>query len=139
MQETDLFQIFINPFNELKLSYMVTGGAASIVYGLPRLTHDIDLVVELSHNSIKPLLKKFSLDQFYCPPKEVIQTEINRNIKGHFNLIHHDTGFKADIYLIGSDSLHKWAIQRRKKTSNGRLSYICSSARICNNQKANVL
>jgi hypothetical protein len=57
----------------------------------------------------------FPPDEFYCPPQEVIKTEIARETRGHFNIIHHATGFKADIYPIGQDELHKWAMARRQK------------------------
>lgn len=33
------------------------------------------------------------------------------NDRGHFNLIHHETGFKADIYTGGRDELHAWGIE----------------------------
>ncbi len=46
-------------------------------------------------------------EEYYCPPLEVIDSERTRDQRGHFNLIHHETGFKADIYLVGSDELHR--------------------------------
>jgi hypothetical protein len=30
-------------------------------------------------------------------------------------LIHHETGFKADIYLAGADPLHAWAFPLRRR------------------------
>ena len=47
MPEPKLYQIFIGNFNRLGIRYMVTGAAASIVYGEPRLTNDIDVVIDL--------------------------------------------------------------------------------------------
>lgn len=35
--------------------------------------------------------------------------------RGHFHLIHHATGFKADIYLAGHDPLHTWGLARRRR------------------------
>ena len=40
--------------------------------------------------------------------------EIARFQRGHFNLIHHETGFKADIYAIGRDKLNHWGLEKRK-------------------------
>jgi hypothetical protein len=40
--------------------------------------------------------------------------EIGRSQRGHFNLIHHATGFKADIYASGRDELHHWGLKNRK-------------------------
>jgi hypothetical protein len=95
------------------IEYMVTGSTAAMIYGEPRLTHDIDLVVDLKPKHISAFHAFFSNDKFYVPPVEVLHVESARNIGGHFNLIHHKTGFKADIYLKGVDKLHAWAFKRR--------------------------
>ena len=94
---------------------MVTGAVASIIYGEPRLTHDLDLVIELDPAYIDRFVEAFPLDEFYCPPAEIIQVEIKRPQRGHFNLIHHSTGFKADIYTSGKDKFHHWALNNRKR------------------------
>ena len=48
-------------------------------------------------------------------PPEVIAAEIARPDKGHFNVIHADTGFKADFYLAGRDELNAWAFRNSRK------------------------
>ena len=93
---------------------MITGSVASMIYGEPRLTHDIDLVIELCRGDVNKFSEAFPIEEFYCPPPEVIIVEIGRRFRGHFNLIHHKTGFKADIYLSGNDKLHRWALNNRK-------------------------
>lgn len=114
MQPLNLFQIFTSRLNRSGLRYMVTGAVASIVYGEPRLTHDIDLVVELNAADAEKITGIFTSDEFYCAPAEIIRIEAKRPLKGHFNIIHLETGFKADIYTAGQDSLHHWALQRRR-------------------------
>ena len=114
MSEENLFYLFVSRLNAAHISYMVTGAVASIIYGEPRLTHDIDIVVELNEDQVDKITGAFPLEEFYCPPPEVIKLEIKRSLRGHFNLIHHDTGFKADMYLLGQDDLHHWAMSRRK-------------------------
>lgn len=94
---------------------MVTGAVANIVYGEPRLTHDIDLVLEIEIGDAEKIAENFPLDEFYCPPIEVIIIESKRHMRGHFNIIHFKTGFKADIYIAGNDPLHTWALQNRKR------------------------
>jgi hypothetical protein len=115
MQDLNLFALYIDILGKHQIPYFVTGSVASIVYGDPRLTHDIDFVINLNNVNIDIFLKAFPSDQFYCPPEEVIRTEMNRSARGHFNLIHHETGFKADIYLIGSSELQHWAMQNCKQ------------------------
>jgi len=39
--------------------------------------------------------------------------EIARERRGHFNLIHHQTGFKADLYPAGRDELNAWAFRAK--------------------------
>jgi hypothetical protein len=115
MLEPELFYIFTRRLNETAISYMVTGSVASIIYGQPRLTHDVDFVVELAAADLPRISAVFPLDEFYCPPLEVMRTEINRENRGHFSIIHHQTGFKADIYPAGQDELMAWALENRKQ------------------------
>ncbi len=96
--------VFISRLNKLGVHYMITGSVASMIYGEPRLTHDIDLVIELNQDDIERFAEAFPIEEFYCPPPEVIALEAGRRYRGHFNLIHHETAFKADVYLSGRDS-----------------------------------
>ena len=116
MQEHSIFHIFTSRLNIFNIRYMITGSVAVIVYGELRMTHDIDLVMELEYEDTERFVDAFPMDTFYCPPAEVIKVELGRSFRGHFNLIHHETGFKADIYLRGRDPLHEWALNNRKKT-----------------------
>ena len=93
---------------------MVTGSVAATVYGEPRLTHDVDLVAVLDPARIDRLAQAFPPSEFYCPPVEEITLEAAREGRGHFNLIHHETGFKADVYLAGRDPLHAWGLSRTR-------------------------
>jgi len=115
MQGINLFKIFLDRFNQIGAPYMVTGSVASIIYGEPRLTHDMDLVLSLNASDVDEFIKHFPPDQFYCPPAEIIRAEVSREKRGHFNLIHQESGFKADIYPVCKDELHKWAMNNRQK------------------------
>jgi hypothetical protein len=95
--------------------YMVTGATAAILYGQPRVTNDLDVVLTLDDAGRAALLRKFPEAEFYVPPETVIRAEQARNQRGHFNLIHRETGYKADIYLTGQDPLHAWAMPLRRR------------------------
>lgn len=123
MLEHELFYIFTRRLNEAAINYMVTGSVASIIYGQPRLTHDVDFVVELGAADLPRLSAFFPLDEFYCPPLEVMRTEIKRENRGHFNIIHHQTGFKADIYPTGNDAFQMEGIRRKQKIEKGSDSF----------------
>jgi hypothetical protein len=89
-----------------------------MIYAEPRLTLDVDLVVELAVEEVSSFLEAFPEHDFYRPPLEVVRQECARENRGHFNLIHHGTGMKADIYPAGTDPLHRWALQRRRRISD---------------------
>ena len=93
---------------------MVTGSVAATFYGEPRLTLDIDLVLELSATELAELPLAFPVFDFYLPPEEVLAVERLRPARGHGNIIHHATGLKADIYFVGQDSFARWALSRRR-------------------------
>ncbi len=114
MREAKLFLLFIRPMNQAGIRYVVTGSVAAIFYGEPRLTHDVDLVVFLKENDIRRLGEIFPSSDFYVPSTDVIAVEASREQRGHFNIIHIDTGFKADIYLTGRDELNAWAFRGKR-------------------------
>jgi len=105
MTDASLVSLFVRPLNQLRIPYMVTGGVASVVYGEPRLTRDIDLVIELRPRDARRFAAAWSTAEFYVPPVEVIEEESGRPSHGHFNVIHHRTAMRADVYLPGSDAL----------------------------------
>jgi hypothetical protein len=111
---------FVDPLERLGVPYMITGSTAGILYGEPRMTHDVDLVVALDQARIRELVAAFPLDAFYCPPEDILAIEVRRGHRGHFNLIDHATGFKADVYLA-FDELHRWALARRRALDLGGL------------------
>lgn len=112
MQPPEPYLIFTQKLQALGLRYMVSGSVAAIFYGEPRLTNDVDIIVFMRREDIDRVIAAFEPEEFYCPPPEVIMAEVGRDQRGHFNLIHHETGFKADIYLCGRDELHVWGFAR---------------------------
>lgn len=111
-----LVLLFTRPLEDAGLVYMVTGSVAGIVYGEPRMTHDVGIVLSLARDQVDEVRRCFPDDDFYTPPAEVIAVERARASRGHFNVIHHDSGFKADMYLVG-DALHRWAMPRRVRVA----------------------
>ena len=114
MPQSQPFRVFTRKFEGLQLRYAVTGSLAAIYYGEPRMTNDVDIVCLMRREDAARLHQAFPQEEFYCPPPEVIEMELAREQRGHFNLIHHETGFKADIYLVGRDELHHWALKHSR-------------------------
>ncbi len=114
MPEPELFLLFVRPLNRAGIRYVVSGSVAAIFYGEPRLTHDVDFVVFLNANDIQRLIEVFPAGDFYLPPIATMLAETAREHHGHFNLIHRDTGFKADFYPAGHDELNPLAFRGKR-------------------------
>lgn len=69
----DLFAIYGTRLDAAGIEYMITGSVAAMVYGEPRLTHDIDLVVAMPAGAIDRFAAQFPDEDFYCAPTEVIR------------------------------------------------------------------
>lgn len=93
---------------------MATGSIAAMSYGEYRVTNDLDVILVLSERAADKVVGAFPLEQFYCPPADVIRIEAAREEHGHFNLIDHETGFKADVYIASKDALTSWALSQRR-------------------------
>lgn len=113
MPAPDLYTHFLRRLNATGIRYMITGGLAAIIYGEPRLTNDVDIVIVLGAEEADRLVAAFPPPDYYAPPAEVVREEAARPAWGHFNLLHGDTALRADIYLLGDDQLGAWAMARR--------------------------
>lgn len=109
----DLFSLLLRPLEEHAFDYMVSGSVAAMTYGEPRLTNDIDIVLDLKPADLTRFAAAFPDEAFYRAPDEVLRSELSRGVRGHTNLIHHATGFRADVYFRAADPLHAWAWPRR--------------------------
>lgn len=115
MHAPDELTLFALRFEAIGAPYMITGATAAIIYGQPRVTNDLDVVLALDDLHRPALLRAFPEAEFYVPPESVIQAEQARAQRGHFNIIHLESGYKADVYLAGSDPLHAWALPRLRR------------------------
>ena len=111
MQEHNLFKIFTERLKKVGAPYMISGSVASIIYGEPRVTHDIDIIITIPIQLLKNFTKIFPEEEFYIPPLDILIMEAQRENKGHCNIIHHESGFKADIYFAGNDEFQLWALR----------------------------
>lgn len=91
--------------------YMISGSVALSVYVTPRMTRDIDIVVDVAPHASAALQRVFA-DAFYVDASAIERAVADRRM---FNAIHLDTLFKIDI-LIRKDSPYRVAefVRRRQ-------------------------
>lgn len=108
----NFFATVVQTLERLHIPYMVAGGFAAIYYGEPRLTIDIDIVVEINTSHIKPLVAAFPFPDFYLS-EESIADSIRRRFP--FNIIQTTTAAKVDLIPLPDDIFSKTAFSRRQK------------------------
>lgn len=106
----ELLQKVCRQLDEHEIKYMVSGSIALNIYGIPRMTRDIDIVIELSGNRVDEFTDLFP-DSYF--DKNVIKDEIKR--QGMFNVIDHSTGFKIDFIIRKETEYFTVAFNRRKR------------------------
>jgi hypothetical protein len=114
VRPTDLIALFAPRFDASGIEWMIAGGVASIVYGEPRLTQDLDIVASLSPTDADRFARQFPETEYYCAPPEAIAQEASRDAYGHFNVMHLETGARADVYLAGKDALARRGLAARR-------------------------
>jgi hypothetical protein len=93
-----------------KLPYMVVGSFASAAYGEPRLTHDIDIVVQLRAGDVDRLCGAFPSPEFYVSASAAREAVLQR---GQFNVIHPTSGNKIDFMIARDDPWGRSQLARR--------------------------
>ncbi len=116
MTGMDVLAVFVDVLRRFEgggVPYMVVGSVGSIIYGEPRLTKDMDLVVSVKPEQAASFEVMFPFEDFYCPPLEVVREEVIQ--RGQFNLIHHASGLKIDVIIRGNSPHAVEEFRRRQK------------------------
>lgn len=64
MQPPDLITLFVVPLNNLNIRYMITGAVAAVIYGEPRFTRDLDLILDLRPGDADRVVSAFPAEAF---------------------------------------------------------------------------
>jgi hypothetical protein len=109
VNQQGFFETVLQALERLEIPYMIAGSVAAIVYGEPRLTNDMDVIVELELPAVEPLAQAFRPPDFYCPPTASILEAMRR--RSQFNILHVASGSKVDLIL-------------RKHTEHGAAEFV---------------
>jgi predicted nucleotidyltransferase len=103
----------------LALPYAITGSTATIFYGQPRFTNDIDVVVELPPAKIEPLVAAFPAPEYYVSMAAAKAAVAHRH---RFNVIQITEGLKIDVYVAADSLFDKQRLERGREIaiSSGR-------------------
>ncbi len=111
MGELELLSVIVSALEQAEVPYMVTGSVASLLYGEPRATNDIDIVIDPSDAQLERLLTLIS-DSFLVSQRAVDDAFRRRSM---FNAIDMNTGEKIDLIVRKSRDYSTTEFDRRRR------------------------
>lgn len=122
MDPQHLLVKIVKILNSLKIPYLVTGGMAIYVWGRPRFTADIDLVLELKEKNVKKLVNTLIKEGYI--DEEAVKQAIT--YQSEFNFIDQKEGIKVDFWILKNDDFDKSKFKRKvsKKVLNQNVYFI---------------
>ena len=112
MEADELLRHARNACDRLGLVYLVVGSTATITYGEPRFTNDIDIVVDLPVEKIEAFCEAFPSSEFYISLQAVRQAVEKRF---QFNVVHPASGLKIDFIVLSDSDFDRSRRQRRRQ------------------------
>lgn len=116
MEQDELLRRVVETLERLRLPYLVTGSMATILYGEPRFTNDVDVVVQLPLAAVDALLEAFPAPEFYLDDEQ-IRSAIAR--QRQFNVIHPASGLKVDFIVPTMDAFDRSRFSRARRVTLG--------------------
>ena len=109
-EQLEFARLIARRLDEAGFLYMMTGSMAMAVYAVPRMTRDIDIVVEYRPRDAERLAALFQPD-CYVDVDSVREAAVTR---GMFNIIHNEWLLKADFIARKEEEYRKTEFERRR-------------------------
>ncbi|MCL4499682.1 MAG: hypothetical protein M1335_05520 [Chloroflexi bacterium] len=118
ISQTEVFTRVLSELNEAGIDYMIAGSLAASAHGYVRDTHDMDLVVILSKESVRALADRLG-DDFYFDLEGAEEAVDNADM---FNVIHYETSVKIDFWSLKNDEYSRTQFDRRRTDNTWGIS-----------------
>src|SRR4051794_6000905 len=116
MEQFELLRYTIETLERLLIPYALVGSFGSGIYGEPRFTRDIDIIVDLAMVAIPGFCAAFPNGEFYLSESAVRDAVRDRF---QFNVIHPASGNKIDFILTRNEPWHAGQVSRRRRVTFG--------------------
>ena len=109
-EQLEFLKQIASRLNGAEIRYMLTGSMAMAVYALPRMTRDIDIVIECELEDADKICGLFEADCY------VDHEKIRNAVSGQslFNIIHNEWVVKADFIVRKDEDYRKVEFSRRR-------------------------
>jgi hypothetical protein len=100
MFQPKLLKKVLTLLDENHIDYMITGSLASSMQGEPRATHDVDILVDITHSVIPFLVNTFTPPEYYISGSAIEDAILHKSM---FNLLDTTEGDKVDFWILTDD------------------------------------
>lgn len=100
----------------LGLEYFITGSVASMYYGEPRYTRDVDVMIEFPSWKVREFCEAFPAPEFYIDPVAVARAATTG---AQFNILQPGAQMKADIFCFDDKPFDNSRLSRRRRVELG--------------------
>ena len=110
-EQLEFLKLIASRLDSVGIPDMMTGSMAMAVYSVPRMTRDIDLVVEIKPVDVDKIVSLFSKDCY------IDQDSVKQAVDAHsmFNIIHNEWVVKADFIIRKDEEYRREEFERRQK------------------------
>ncbi len=114
-EQLEFLMQIVERLEKARVPYMLTGSVALAVYAEPRMTRDLDLVIDIAPEAVAALGELFEGD-CYFDRDEAMDAARRR---GMFNVIHKEFLVKADFIVRKNDPYRATEFERRRRIDIG--------------------
>ncbi|MCA6575230.1 MAG: hypothetical protein IM537_17835 [Pseudanabaena sp. M57BS1SP1A06MG] len=94
----------------LQIDYYITGGASAVMYGEPRTTRDIDLVLAISLSQLDSLVMELEKSGFYIGGLDEVRSGESKILQ----VIQMDSISRADLMIAGESAFDLIQFERKQ-------------------------
>lgn len=111
LNEFDVIRDVTDRFKNAEIPHMLTGSMAMNYYSLPRMTRDVDFVVEARAEDVDKIISAFESDYY------VDRTAVSRAISHErsFNMIHNEAFIKIACIIRKASEYRQLEFSRRQQ------------------------
>ena len=107
----EFVKLIASKLDSAGIPYMMTGSMAMAIYAVPRMTRDIDFVIECGPEDSDRIAKLFEAD-CYVDRESIREAASNRSM---FNIVHNEWIIKADFIVRKGHEYRRLEFDRRKQ------------------------
>lgn len=110
-EELQVLKQVCQDLEKAKIPYMITGSTAANFYAVPRMTRDIDIVIEIRKGDVDRFLNTFK-DKFYIDRDSILEAIEKESM---FNILHNESVVKIDFVVRKNSPYRLIEFERRRR------------------------